>query len=231
MNKRRLSQASLLRLPICFFPGREKAKWFRLRICFFRGQERAKWFRLRICFFPTREKAKWFRLPICFFPGREKAKRPDFQFAFSRPGQKQNGSDCLETSSACGTRVHNLLLMGPPPYPLGYSSLKIMLFFQALQKKTGCPICFSGSNFQFAFSRAGPRKSKRLRLPICFFPAGREKAKWLKQRHDLTRRAADGHFRLCLSLSLSLSLSLYLCSLLSRECTKMNHNLPRTPAP
>ena len=77
MNKRRLSQASLLRLPICFFPGREKAKWFRLRICFF----------------PTREKAKWFRLPICFFPGREKAKRPDFQFAFSRPGKKQNGSD------------------------------------------------------------------------------------------------------------------------------------------
>ena len=85
MNKRRLSQASLLRLPICLFPGREKAKWFRLRICFFRGREKAKWFRLRICL--------WFRLPICFFPGREKAKRPDFQFAFSRPGKKQNGSD------------------------------------------------------------------------------------------------------------------------------------------
>ena len=43
MNKRRLSQASLLRLPICNFPAREKAKWSRLSICFFPGWEKAKW--------------------------------------------------------------------------------------------------------------------------------------------------------------------------------------------
>ena len=42
------------------------------------------------CFFQGREKAKWFRLPTCFFPGLEKAKGSDFQFAFSRPGKKQN---------------------------------------------------------------------------------------------------------------------------------------------
>ena len=159
MNKRRLSQASLLRLPICFFPGREKAKWFRLRICFFWG----------------REKAKWFRLPICFFPGREKAKRPDFHFAFSRPGKKQNGSDfpanllfpgrgkskmyqtcslesCLETSSTCGTQTHDLLLMSLAPYPLGHSSLNNMLF-PGFTKENWM------SNLLF-----------RLKLPICFFP-------------------------------------------------------------
>ena len=178
MNKRRLSQASLLRLPICFFPGREKAKWFRLRICFFRGQEKTKWFRLRICFFPTREKAKWFRLPFCFFPGREKAKWPDFHFAFSRPGKKQNGSDfqfaffqagkkqngsdCLETRSACGIRTHNLLLMSPPPYPLGYSSLKVMLFSRLYKRKLDVQFAFPAqtSNLLFPWPFPWPGKSK-----------------------------------------------------------------------
>ena len=99
-----------IRLPICFFPGRQKAKRFRLPICFFPAREKAKWFRLPICFFPSWEKAKWFRLPFCFFPAREKAKwfrlhnllfsKPgkkqngsDFQFAFSRAGKEQNGSE------------------------------------------------------------------------------------------------------------------------------------------
>ena len=120
MNKRRLSQASLLRLPICFFPGREKAKWFRLRICFFRGREKAKWFRLRIClwfrlpicFFPSREKAKWFRLPFCFFPMVQTSNGSDFQFGKKqnvnvsdlqfgiRPGNKQRLWDSIPRASA-----------------------------------------------------------------------------------------------------------------------------------
>ena len=84
-----LSQASLLRLPICFFRAREKAKWSRLSICFFPGWEKAKWSRLPTkpfsfwCVFgwaqPSMNKrrlsqASLLRLPICFFPAREKAK-------------------------------------------------------------------------------------------------------------------------------------------------------------
>ena len=84
MNKRRLSQASLLTLPICFFP-----EWYRLSICFFPGWEKAKWSRLPTkpfsfwCVFgwarPSMNKrrlsqASLLRLPICLFPGREKAK-------------------------------------------------------------------------------------------------------------------------------------------------------------
>ena len=177
MNKRRLSQASLLRLPICFFPGREKAKWFRLRICFFRGREIAKWFRLRICFFPTREKAKWFRLPICFFPdgqtsnllfpgpGKSKmVQTSNFQFAFSRPGKKQNGSDFHFAFSrmyqTCSLESKQRLWDSSPqpsayefgPYPLGHSSLK-NLFFPGFTKENWM------SNLLF-----------RLKLPICFFP-------------------------------------------------------------
>ena len=72
MNKRRLSQASLLRLPICFFQGREKAKWFRLPICFFPGLEKAK--------------AQTSNL---LGPGKSKIVS-DFQFAFSQPGKKQS---------------------------------------------------------------------------------------------------------------------------------------------
>ena len=110
MNKRRLSQASLLRLPICLFPGREKAKWFRLRICFFRGREKAKWFRLRICL--------WFRLAICFFPGREKA-----NLLFPGPGK----SKMVQTS--------NLLFSKPGKNKMVQTS--ILLFSRAGKKQNG----------------------------------------------------------------------------------------------
>ena len=155
MNKRRLSQASLLRLPICFFPGREKAKWFRLRICFFRGREKAKWFRLRIClwfrlpicFFPSREKAKWFRLPFCFFPMVQTSNGSDFQF-----GKKQNVNvSDLQFGIRPGNK-QRLWDSSLAPYPLGHSSLKNM-FFPGFTKENWM------SNLLF-----------RLKLPICFFP-------------------------------------------------------------
>ena len=92
-----------VRLPICFFPGREKAKLKKQSGQDFQPshfdcpalheQETAQsgqFAQTSNCFFQGREKAKWFRLPTCFFPGLEKAKGSDFQFAFSRPGKKQN---------------------------------------------------------------------------------------------------------------------------------------------
>ena len=174
MNKRRLSQASLLRLPIMvqtsnllfpgpgkskmvqtsnllfpnpgkskmvqtsnlLFPGPGKSKTARLPICFFPAREKTKWFRLPICFFPAREKAKWFRLPFCFFPGKSKM----YQTCSLESG--------LETSSACGTRAHKLLLISLAPYPLGHSSLKNVRFSRLYKRKL---------DVQFAF-------------PICFFP-------------------------------------------------------------
>ena len=69
-----------------------------------------------------------------------------------------------------------------------------------------------------------PKSSRRIAVP--------------QQRHDLTQRAADGHFRLCVSLSLSLcisvclslSLSLSLClsvslSLSVRHCLSLSNYL------
>ena len=50
INKTLLRPVYKFRLPICFFPSREKAKWFRLPNCFFPGREKTKWFRLPICF-------------------------------------------------------------------------------------------------------------------------------------------------------------------------------------
>ena len=86
------SNWTCIRLPICFFPGRQKkqldmyqtsnllfpgpakSKMVQTSNLLFPGPGKSKRLRLPICFFPGREKAKWFRLPICFFPGREKAK-------------------------------------------------------------------------------------------------------------------------------------------------------------
>ena len=77
MNKRRLSQASLLRLPSCFFTGREKAKWFGLPICFF----------------PGLENAKGSDFQFAFSRAGKKQNGSDFQFAFSQPGKSNRKSE------------------------------------------------------------------------------------------------------------------------------------------
>ena len=73
MNKRRLSQASLLRLPICFFPGREKAKWFGLPICFSQAWKK--------------QKAQTSNL---LFPGPGKSNRKSEEQLFLQRGQVTN---------------------------------------------------------------------------------------------------------------------------------------------
>ena len=60
-------------LPICFFPGREKAKWFRHLICFF----------------PGLEKAKGSDFQFAFSRAGKKQNGSDIQFAFSRAWKKQ----------------------------------------------------------------------------------------------------------------------------------------------
>ena len=108
-------------------PG--KTKWSRLPICFFPGREKAKWFRLPIYFFPTREKAKWIRLAIW---ARKKQNCADFQFVFSRPGKKQfasqirNSCGCNQTGGQVQINnkpcvcVHPWTKGLPPPlFPLG----------------------------------------------------------------------------------------------------------------
>ena len=112
MNKRRLSQASLLRLPICFFQGREKAKWFRLPICFFPGLEKAKRLRLPICFFPAREKAKLFQISNLLFPNPGKSNRKSEEQLFLQRGQVTNMT-CADLSQdlrepfATAVRAHS----------------------------------------------------------------------------------------------------------------------------
>ena len=142
-----------LKLPICFFPGREKAKWLRLPICFFPGREKAKGsefqfafpgagkskrLRLPICFFPGREKAKWFRLPICFFPGREKAKWSRLPICFFPGREKAKGSDFQFAFSRAGKKQNG------PDFQFA--------FFQAGKKQ-------NGPDFQFAFFRAGKKQN------------------------------------------------------------------------
>ena len=96
MNKRRLSQASLLRLPICFFQGREKAKWFRLPICFF----------------PAREKAKLFQISNLLFPNPGKSNRKSEEQLFLQRGQVTNMT-CADLSQdlrepfATAVRAHS----------------------------------------------------------------------------------------------------------------------------
>ena len=190
MNKRRLSQASLLRLPICFFPGREKAKWFRLRICFFRGQEKAKWFRLRICFFPTREKAKWFRLPICFFsragkkqngqtsnllfPAREKAKWFRLPICFFPSREKQNGSDFQFAFSRPGKKQNGSDCLETSSACGTRATLSIRL--QRSESHAFFP-GFTKENWMSSLLF-------RLKLPICFFP-GRPGKKQKAQTSNL----------------------------------------------
>ena len=112
MNKRRLSQASLLRLPICFFQGREKAKWFRLPICFFPGLEKAKRLRLPICFFPAREKGKLFQISNLLFPNPGKSNRKSEEQLFLQRGQVTNMT-CADLSQdlrepfATAVRAHS----------------------------------------------------------------------------------------------------------------------------
>ena len=89
MNKRRLSQASLLRLPICFFPGLEKAKWFRLPIC--REKEMVQTSNL---LFPNPGKSKMGQTSNLLFPGAGNKQnwktRKSEPFAFFQAGEKAN---------------------------------------------------------------------------------------------------------------------------------------------
>ena len=158
MNKRGLSQASLLRLPICFFPGREKAKWFRVPICFFRG----------------REKAKWFRLPFCFFPGVEKAKYPDFQFAFSGAGKKQN----VQTS--------NLLFPNPGKSKMVQASN--LLFPNPEKSKMVQTSNLLPVSRKFAFSRPGKKQNaqtSKMYQPSSLEPGLETRSACGARAHDL----------------------------------------------
>ena len=157
------------------FPGPEKEKWFRIPICLFPGREKAKGSDFQFAFsrpgkskmvqtsnlpFPGQEKAKWPRLPICFFPGWEKAKGSDFQFAFSRAGKKQNGSDFQFAFSGPGkskvVKTSNLLSPNPGKSKMvqtfqgGGISCRLSFFSRAGKKQ-------NGSDFQFAFSWAGKK--------------------------------------------------------------------------
>ena len=170
-----------IRLPICFFPGRQKAKWFRLPICFsqpgkkqngsdfqfafsragkkqngqtsnllFPGPGKRKMVQTSNLLFSKPGKSKMVQTSILLFPGPGKSKM--VQTSTLPPGREKANmyQTCslepgLETSRACGIRALSRAL-----------SIRRQLsekhaFFQALQKKIGCPICFSGSNFQFAF--------------------------------------------------------------------------------
>ena len=112
-----------LRLPICFFPGREKAKakfgskkipkfafsragkkWFKQKAqtsnLLFPGLGKSKMVQTSNLLFPGPGKSKQLRLPFyrsdfqfAFSRAGKKQTCSDFQFAFSRPGKKQNGSD------------------------------------------------------------------------------------------------------------------------------------------
>ena len=99
-----------LRVPICFFPGREKAKWFRLPICFSRPAQSSN------LLFPGPGKSKMVQTSNLLFPGPGKSKM--YQACSLESG--------LETSSACGMRARNLLLMSLAPYPLGHNSLTLL---------------------------------------------------------------------------------------------------------
>ena len=105
------------------FPGPGKSKMVQTSNLLFPRPGKSKMVQTSNLLFPTREKAKWFRLPICFFPGREKAKWPDFQFAFSRPGKKQNvrlrlfpspGKSKVAQGKSKMVQTSNLLFPGPP---------------------------------------------------------------------------------------------------------------------
>ena len=80
MNKRRLSQASLLRLPICFFRAREKAKWSRLSICLVKTSNQAIF--ILVCFWlgaalheqETAQSGQVAQTSNLLFPGPRKSK-------------------------------------------------------------------------------------------------------------------------------------------------------------
>ena len=124
LHEQETAQASLLRLPICFFRG----------------------------FFPGREKAKWFRL-----------NGPDFQFGkqfasqisncFLQPGNNQRRRGSSPQSSAYKSSA---LSIRPR------LSEKIAFSGFAMANWMSRPLihfAFPGSDFQFAFSRAGKKQN------------------------------------------------------------------------
>ena len=159
LHEQETAQASLLRLPICFFRG------------FFPGREKAKWFRLNG---PDFQFGKQFASQIsnCFLqPGNNQRRRG------SSPQSSAYKSSALsirprlsEKIAFSGFAVANW--MSRPLIHFAFPGSDFQFAFSGPEKKQ------NGSDFQFAFSRAGEKKkAKWLRLPICFLPS-REKAKW-----------------------------------------------------
>ena len=120
MNKRRLSQASLLRLPICFFPGREpgKNKMVQTSNLLFPNPGKSKMVQtsnllfpgsdFQFAFFQARKKQNGSDFLFAFSRAGKKQNGSDFQFVFSRPGKKQNGSDFQFAFSRPGKKQKNV---------------------------------------------------------------------------------------------------------------------------
>ena len=112
-----------LRVPICFFPGREKAKGSDFQFAFFRAGKKQNGSDFQFAFSRPAQSSN------LLFPGPGKSKMVQTSnLLFPGPGKSKMYQACslesgLETSSACGIRARNLLLMSLAPYPLGHNSL------------------------------------------------------------------------------------------------------------
>ena len=147
MNKRRLSQASLLRLPIygsdfefAFSQTgkkqngsdfREKAKRPDFQFAFSRAGKKQN----------GPGKSKMVQTSNLLFPGPGKSKM--YQTCSLESG--------LETSSACGIRAYDLLLTSLALYPLGHSSLTNMLFSRLYKRKLDAQFAFPAQTFNLLF--------------------------------------------------------------------------------
>ena len=181
-----VSQASLLRLPICFSRAGKKQN----------GSD----FEFAFCRAGKKQNGSDFQ--FAFSRAGKKQNGSDFEFAFSQPGKKQNGSDFHGNKQR---------LRGSSPRPSAYESSalsirphrpqlsEIIAFFRLCKSKLDVQFAFPaqtsnllfpgpgkskiGSLSHFAFTQpgklevwaillfAGPGKSK-LSEPFCFFQIG-----------------------------------------------------------
>ena len=155
-----VSQASLLRLPICFSRAGKKQN----------GSD----FEFAFCRAGKKQNGSDFQ--FAFSRAGKKQNGSDFEFAFSQPGKKQNGSDFHGNKQR---------LRGSSPRPSAYGSSALSIrphttaiaFFRLCKSKLDVQFAFPAQTSNLLFP--GPGKSKIGSLSHFAFTQPRAKASWM----------------------------------------------------